>query len=75
MDRMGALERLGAHLRQPQRTDLAGLDQARHCADYVLDRHLRIAAMAVVEIDAVDAEARERCVAGAGAIERKNTRR
>ena len=51
------------HLRQPDRLDLAGLDQAGQRADAVLDRHLLVAAVQVVEVDGLDPQPRQAFVA------------
>ena len=56
-------EGVGRGLGQPEVADLAGLDQLGHGADRVLDRHGRVDAVQVVEVDVVDAEAQQRHVA------------
>jgi hypothetical protein len=43
---------------------LPGAHEVGHRADGVLDGHGRVDAMLIVEVDVIDAEARERCVAG-----------
>src|SRR5439155_799857 len=50
-------------LRQAEVADLAGAHQLRHGADRVLDRHLGVHAVLVVQVDVIHAEARERGVA------------
>src|SRR5205814_2876411 len=64
MDRGGALERLRPGLREAEIAYLAGFDQPRHRAHRLLDRHLRIDAVQVVEVDVVNAELREARLAG-----------
>ena len=60
-----ALERRRRDLRQTERADLAGAHQPGHRADRLLDRHSRVDAMRIVEVDDVRFEARERGLAGA----------
>src|SRR5262245_42937434 len=63
MHAMRAPDSLRSGLAQPEITHLALLDEARHCADRVLDRHGRIDAVLVVEIDDIDAEPLEALIA------------
>jgi hypothetical protein len=56
MHRVGAADRLGLRLRQAEMADLALLDQPRHPANRLLDRHRGIDAMLVVEVDGLDAQ-------------------
>ncbi|MNV63163.1 hypothetical protein D3C71_1557430 [compost metagenome] len=55
---------LRPHLAQPQRTDLALLNQARHRAVGVFDRHVRIHPVQVEHINHVGAQAAQARVAG-----------
>jgi len=64
MDPVRAPDGRGCRLTEAEIADLALLDQAFHGADRVLDRHRRVDAMLVVEVDHVDAEALEARVAG-----------
>src|SRR5712691_8127436 len=64
MDPGCALERLRPGLREAEIAHLAGLDQPRHRAHRLLDRHVRVDAVQVVEVDVVDAELREARLAG-----------
>jgi hypothetical protein len=50
-------------LGQPQEPDLAGGDQVGHGADGLLDRRLGVDAVLIIEIDRLDAEARQAAVA------------
>src|SRR5947207_11735366 len=52
--RMGAPDALGVRLAEPEVAYLALLDEAAHRAVRVLDRHARVDAVLVVEIDRVD---------------------
>ncbi len=54
----------GDALAEAEEAHLALLDEARHCHDRLLDRHGRIDAVLVVEVDHLDAEALQRSVAG-----------
>ena len=63
---MRAAYGLGARLRQGEITHLALLDETLHRADGLFDRHRRIDAVQAVDVDHVDAEAPERCVARLG---------
>ena len=60
----GPADGLRPGLAQAEMADLALLDQARHRAHGVLDRHVGIDAMDVVEIDHVDAEPLQARLAG-----------
>ena len=62
-----AADRRRRRLRQSQEPDLAGVDQLRHRADGLLDRHVGIDPVLVVEVDVVDAEPPQRRVACAAA--------
>src|SRR3954462_2456555 len=53
----GASERRGARLAEAEIADLALLDELGHCSDRLLDRHLRINAVHVVEINDVHVQA------------------
>ena len=64
MHRMGAPDALGPRLRQAEEAHLALLDQPRHRADGVLDGHVGIDPVLIVEVDHVDAEALEARLAG-----------
>ncbi len=57
MNRVGTADRLRVRLGETQRAHLALLDRARHGADGVLDRHGRIDAMQIPEVDDVDLQA------------------
>src|SRR5438874_9097735 len=52
--RMGAPDALGVRLAEPEVAHLSLLDEAAHRADRVLDRHARVDAVLVVEVDRVD---------------------
>src|SRR6202008_597293 len=56
MGRMGTANTLGPCLAHPEITDLALLDEPGHRADGLFDRHRRIDAMLIVEIDGLDTE-------------------
>src|SRR5690349_14703988 len=58
-----ARDGLRAGFRQREVAHLALLDEARHRADGVFDRHRRIDAVQAVEVDALDAEALQALVA------------
>src|SRR5262245_15214247 len=64
MHRVGAADRLGTGLAEAEVAHLALLDETRHGADRVLDRNVGIDAMDVIEVDRVDAEPLEACLAG-----------
>ena len=57
MNGMGPAQRSRAGLGQTQVADLAGLHQVGHGADGVLDRHVRIDAVLIQQVDVVGAEA------------------
>src|SRR5580658_641340 len=63
MGRVRATDGFRRRLRKPEITYLAGLDEVRHRADGLLDRHGAIYAMLIIEIDLFDTEALERGVA------------
>src|SRR5712692_2683101 len=71
MDAVGATDRLGPRLAEAEGANLALLDQLGHGADRLLDRHGRINAVLVIEVDDFDAQpfqariARLRDVSGA----------
>ena len=65
MHRVGASDGRRRCLREPEEAHLAGVDQARHCADGVLDRDFRVDTMLVVKVDHVHAETLEALVARA----------
>ena len=57
LDGVGAADGVGRRLGQPVVLDLAGLDQLFDCAGELLDRHVGVDSVLVVQVDAVDAEA------------------
>ena len=59
----GAAQRARAGLGEPDRARLAGLHEVGERADAVLDRHVRIDAVELVEIDVRDAESLQARVA------------
>ncbi len=59
---MGAADIGGARLRQADEAHLAGLDQPRHGADDLLDRHRGVDPVLVEQVDVVEAEAPQRGV-------------
>src|SRR5262249_26018491 len=59
MDGVRAANRLGRRLTEADVTDLALVDQLRQRADRLLDRHVGIDAVLVVEVDILRAEPRE----------------
>src|SRR5262249_30721350 len=64
MSLVGATDGVGAGLAQAELADLAPLDKPRHGADSVLDRHVRIDPVDIIEIDHLDAEPLEAGLAG-----------
>jgi hypothetical protein len=60
-----AAQLVAGHLGQPQRTDLAGLDQLGHRAGCLLDLGVLRGAVQVVQVDLVGAQPRQRRVAAA----------
>ncbi len=68
MGGVGAADGLRPGLAEPQIAYLAGLDQPRHGADRLLDRHVRIDAVLVVQVDMVGAKALQAGIAGRGDI-------
>ena len=52
----GAADRVDRRLRQPEVAHLALGDELGHRPDRLLDRHVRVGAVLVVEVDVVDAE-------------------
>src|SRR5579885_942650 len=63
MNRVGAPDGPRRSLRKPEESHLARAHQLGHRTDGLFDRRLRIDAMLVVEVDAIDAQALERSVA------------
>src|ERR1700692_1346556 len=61
---MPAANGLGAGSPQAERAHLAVLDELRHGADRVLDRHARIDAVLIIDIDHLHAHALEARLAG-----------
>ncbi len=59
---VGAPERLDASLREAEVPDLALGDQLLHRPGDILDRHVRVDAVLVVQVDGVDAQAPERAL-------------
>ena len=64
MHRVGAPDRRRRRLGQPEVAHLALLHELGHRPDGLLDRHVEVHAVLVVEVDEVHSEALERCVAG-----------
>src|SRR5947207_776952 len=64
MHRMGTADALGVRLAEAEMAHLALLDEAAHRTDRVLDRHARIDAVLVVEVDRVDPEPLQAGLAG-----------
>ncbi len=64
MHGMRSADRVGRRLGQAEEAHLALVDEPRHRADRVLDRHGRIDAMLVVEVDRVDPQPLQRRLAG-----------
>ena len=64
MRRRGSPQGVRVDLGQTEVSHLARLDQLAHGTDGVLDRHLRVTTVQVVEVDVVDAQATQRRVAG-----------
>src|SRR5437868_1238182 len=62
--RMGAPDALGVRLAEPEVAHLSLLDDAAHRADRVLDRHARVDAVLVVEVDRVDPQPLQAGLAG-----------
>ena len=60
LDRVRAADRLHACFGQAEVLDLAFLDQVLHRAGHVFDRHVRIDAVLIEQIDALDLEPLER---------------
>ena len=65
MNLVRAADGLGPRLGETDRAHLARFHQALHRADGFLDRHFRIDAMLVIDVDHVDAEALQARLAGA----------
>ncbi len=64
MHRVGPAQRRGRYLGQADRADLAGAHQVGQRADAVLDRHLLVPAVQVVQIDHVGAQPTQAVLAG-----------
>ena len=64
MHAVRALERLRGNLREPEVAYLARAHQLRHGAHGVLDRHVRIHAMQVIQVDVSDLETLQARLAG-----------
>ena len=62
LDRVRSSDRLGGRLGHAEVLHLAGLDEFLDRAGDVLDRHLRVDPVLVVEVDGVDAEPLQRAV-------------
>ena len=62
MDGMGAPDRLGRRLAEPEMADLALLDELRHRSDRLLDGHVRVDAVLVVQVDVIGAEPLQRAL-------------
>src|SRR5262245_40991904 len=56
MHRVRAPNCLWPRFAEPEITHLAGLDQIAHRADSILNRHIHVDPMLIVQIDAIDAE-------------------
>ena len=61
---MGATDRLRACFRQAEVLDLACPDQVLDRSGHVFDRHVRVDAVLIVEVDGFDAEPLERALGG-----------
>src|ERR1039458_9118126 len=59
----GAANRGRCRLRKAEVTNLAGPDQSTHCPDGFFDRHIGIYTMLVIEVDLLDAETLQTCIA------------
>src|SRR3954470_10959238 len=64
MGRMGPPDRLRRSFGEAEIADLSLVLKARHFADRILDRHIRIDAVLVIEIDRIDREPLEARLAG-----------
>src|SRR5262249_16203642 len=62
--RLRAADALWLGLAKPEMPDLALLDEFRHRADRVLDRHIRVDAVLEIDVDVIHAEALEARLAG-----------
>ncbi len=65
---MGPADALGPRLAEPDEADLTRFDEPRHGPDRLLDRHRRIDAVLVIEIDDLDPEPLQARLAGLGDI-------
>ena len=59
-----APDRLSARFRKREKAHFAALDEPRHRADRLFDRHRRIDAVQAVDVDVIDTEAFQALVAG-----------
>ncbi len=64
MGGVGAAYGVRARLAYAEMAHLAGLDQPRHGADRLLDRHVRVDAVEIVEVDHLDSEPLQAGLAG-----------
>ena len=65
MNRMSPANRCRPRFAQAEKPDLPGVDELGHGSDRLLDRHRAVDAVLVVQVDDVDVEALQGCVAGA----------
>src|SRR5437764_12214889 len=65
MHGMSAAQRRRGRFGDAEVTHLARGDEFAHRAPRFFDRHTRVDAVLVIEVDAIDAEPFQRCVAGA----------
>ena len=65
---MGAADGVGGGLGQAEVLDLAGVDQVLDRAGDLLDRHVGVDPVLVVQVDRVDPEPPQRAVDGAGDV-------
>ena len=72
MDGDRSLDGRGRRLREAEVANLAGRDELGHRTDGVLDGRLGVRSVQVVQIDVVDAESLERCVAGLRHVRRRS---
>src|SRR6266545_40286 len=63
MDRVRSPDRLRRSLREAEISNLALVNEIGHRADRLLDRRPRVDSVEIVEVDVVDAEPLERCLA------------
>ena len=62
LDGMCAPDRFHASFRQAKVLDLAFLNQVLHCSRDVLNRHIRVDAMLIEQVDNINLEALERAL-------------